>query len=179
MPVAYDEDYYTWTQEQAALIEAGRTDQLDLENLAEEVRSLGRSEQRALASRLAILIAHLLKLQVQTTRTQSNESSWRASVKAQRNHLRRLLARNPGLKNPTVMEEALDDGWGDGWSLAVSETGLPEDRFPDRLPYRLVHERAIFQLRRAIAQERHHLRRQPFAGQRAGGYSFQASPTVP
>ncbi len=96
---------------------------------------MGRLERRELASRLAVLIGHLLKLEVQTNRTPSNENSWRITVKAQRTELRRLLDQNPGLKNPALIGDALQTGWSDGLDLAARETGLPEVRFPDHLPY--------------------------------------------
>ena len=34
-PSLYDEDFLAWTEQQAALVRAGRLDQLDLDNLAE------------------------------------------------------------------------------------------------------------------------------------------------
>lgn len=40
----YEQDFYGWTQEQAALLRAGRLNDLDIENLIEEVETMGRSE---------------------------------------------------------------------------------------------------------------------------------------
>ena len=57
----YDEDFYTWTQEQAALLREGAVHELDLTNLAEEIESLGKSDRRALGSHLRNLVLHLLK----------------------------------------------------------------------------------------------------------------------
>ena len=37
----YKEDLYLWSQAQAALLRAGRFDELDLENLIEEVEDVG------------------------------------------------------------------------------------------------------------------------------------------
>ena len=39
----YDTDFYTWTQEQAALLREGASTALDLGNLAEEIESLGKA----------------------------------------------------------------------------------------------------------------------------------------
>jgi hypothetical protein len=75
MSTAYHEDFFTWTQEQAAYLKQGRFDLLDLEHLAEEVIDMGKSEQRELAHRFTILIGHLLKLQIQTDRTPTNEKA--------------------------------------------------------------------------------------------------------
>src|SRR5919204_82762 len=57
----YDTDFYRWTQKQAAALRAKDFAALDLENLAEEVESLGRSDRRAIVSHLERLLLHLLK----------------------------------------------------------------------------------------------------------------------
>ena len=137
MPTAYDKDFYTWTQEQAALLRAGRLELLDVEHLADEVANMGKTEIREFASRLAVIIGHLLKLQVQGDRTPTNEKSWRVTIVEQRRSLVRHLADNPGLKNPTITAKAMADGWGDGRLLALRETGLDPDLFPDACPYAL------------------------------------------
>lgn len=64
----YDQDFYAWTQATAALIRAGKWYDLDREALAEEVESLGKSDWRELASRIAILLRHLLKQQSENDR---------------------------------------------------------------------------------------------------------------
>lgn len=130
MNTTYDQDFYSWTQEQADALRAGRFETLDLSHLADEIEDIGKSEQRALASRLAIIIAHLLKLQIQTERTPTNEKSWRNSVATQRRQVQRHLRKNPGLKNPTILADALESAWDDGRDLAIRETGLDPDRFP-------------------------------------------------
>ena len=58
MSVAYEKDIVAWASEQAAFIRAGRFDMLDLENVAEEIEDVGKSEQRELESCMAVLIAH-------------------------------------------------------------------------------------------------------------------------
>ena len=63
----YRNDYYAWSRQQAAELRrllAERVDMpLDLDNLAEEVESLGRADLRRVKSRLRRMIEHLLKLQ--------------------------------------------------------------------------------------------------------------------
>src|SRR5256885_351038 len=49
----YDEDFYLWTQQQAALLRDGKGLELDYANLAEEIESLGRSDKRELGNRLS------------------------------------------------------------------------------------------------------------------------------
>jgi len=45
--INYDQDFYGWTQEQAALLRAGHLHDLDITNLIEEVEAMGRSEKSA------------------------------------------------------------------------------------------------------------------------------------
>jgi len=61
----YETDIVAWANEQAQLVRAGRFELLDLEHIAEEIEDVGKSEQRELASRMTILLAHLLKWQFQ------------------------------------------------------------------------------------------------------------------
>jgi len=37
----YNQDYYLWSQKMAALLRSQQWDQLDFENIAEEIESLG------------------------------------------------------------------------------------------------------------------------------------------
>ncbi|MDX1655103.1 MAG: DUF29 domain-containing protein [Candidatus Competibacteraceae bacterium] len=57
----YERDFHAWAQGQAALARAGHSDALDLENLAEELEGMARSDRRAMESRLEVLLMHLLK----------------------------------------------------------------------------------------------------------------------
>ena len=61
MNATYESDIVAWSKEQAALLRAGRFSQLDIEHIADEVEDVGKSEQRELASRVVLLLAHLLK----------------------------------------------------------------------------------------------------------------------
>lgn len=55
----YKQDFYAWTQEQAALLEARQWEVVDLPHLVEELITLGASERRALGSHLKQLVMHL------------------------------------------------------------------------------------------------------------------------
>lgn len=63
----YRSDYYAWAKQQAAGLRRLRGERintrLDLDNLAEEVESLGRFDLRRVKSELRRVIEHLLKLQ--------------------------------------------------------------------------------------------------------------------
>ncbi|WP_271252591.1 DUF29 domain-containing protein [Pseudanabaena sp. Chao 1811] len=50
-----------WTEETAAKLKARDFDHVDLENLIEEIESLGRSEKKEVRNRLKTLLEHLIK----------------------------------------------------------------------------------------------------------------------
>ncbi|MBW4699987.1 MAG: DUF29 domain-containing protein [Aphanocapsa lilacina HA4352-LM1] len=128
----YEDDFHAWTAQQAALIRARQWERLDIENLAEEIESLGRAERRELESRLAILVGHLLKWQFQSER---RSNSWQATIDEQRRQISRLLAAQPSLK--AYLVDAFQEGWQSGLRLAVQQTDLPYGHFPGECPYSL------------------------------------------
>ena len=130
--ISYDQDFYSWTQEQAELLKTGRFSELDIANLIEEVESMGRSEKRELESRLTILLLHLLKWNYQEVR---RGRSWQLSIDEQRIQFEKTLNENPGLK------PALDQIIKDAYKLAViraaRETRISKAVFPERCPWTL------------------------------------------
>jgi hypothetical protein len=126
----YDTDFYAWAEQQTKLLRSGQLAQADIEHIAEEIESMGRREKRELLSRLAILLMHLLKWQVQPM---LRGNSWRATIKVQRRDIERHLADNPSLK--AKLPEILAAAYGDATLLASRETGLPEASFPPSLPW--------------------------------------------
>jgi len=126
----YETDFYAWANQQARLLRAGELSAADIEHIAEEIESMGRSEKRELLSRLAVLLMHLLKWQVQPT---LRGNSWRATIKVQRRELERHLADNPSLK--ATLAETIAIAYEDAALLAARETGLAESAFPASCPW--------------------------------------------
>jgi len=126
----YDQDFYAWTAEQAALLRAGRLDQADIENIAEEIESMGRSEKRELVNRLAVLLLHLLKWRFQPSH---RGNSWRLTIKEQRYRLNAHLRDNPSLK--AQLDDAIRDAYRLACVEAARETGLAESSFPADCPF--------------------------------------------
>jgi len=54
----YEKDVNAWASEQAKLLRTGQFNLLDIEHIAEEIEDVGKSEQRELANRMAVLLAH-------------------------------------------------------------------------------------------------------------------------
>lgn len=126
----YEQDYALWCAEQGALLRAGRLDALDRENLAEEIESLGRSDRRAIESRLKPLLVHLLKWQFQP---EGRSGSWRATIDEQRKRIAKILRESPSLK--TYPQDVLQEEYGFARWAAIEETGLPEEAFPEAYPF--------------------------------------------
>jgi Domain of unknown function DUF29 len=126
----YDHDFYAWANEQAALLRAGKLDQADIENIAEEIESMGRSEKRELINRLTVLLLPLLKGQFQPG---LRGNSWRLSVEEQRYRLADHMADNPSLK--PKLGEAIRDAYRLALIEAERDTGLARKTFPPTCPY--------------------------------------------
>jgi hypothetical protein len=93
---------------------------------------MGRSEKRALESRLIVLITHLLKWQFQPVR---RGKSWELTIKGQRVNCLDVLEDNPSLKNR--LDELLARAYYRAKIEAAKETGLDEESFPEESPYTL------------------------------------------
>ena len=90
----YDEDFYAWTQQQAALLRrlppAGN--ELDLEHIAEEIEDLGRSDLRAARSLCQHIIEHFLKLEFSGLDEPADH--WRDEIVEWRVQLEQILTRS-------------------------------------------------------------------------------------
>jgi hypothetical protein len=93
----YETDFYAWLQTQASHLRAKEWNGLDIDNLAEELDSLGRGERNAVWSHLRILLLHLLKWAYQPER---RGRSWRRSILLARQHLTRRLQDEAFLPEP-------------------------------------------------------------------------------
>jgi hypothetical protein len=81
MGSAYEKDFYAWANEQAALLRSGKLAEADIEHIAEEIESMGRTEKRELVARLTVLLLHLLKWRYQPN---LQGAFWRATIAAPR-----------------------------------------------------------------------------------------------
>jgi hypothetical protein len=127
---AYGEDFFMWTQRQAALIRAGRFDLVDLAHVAEEIESLGIGDRRELRNRLEVLIMHLLKWQCQPAH---RSRSWRSTIRTQRSRIERVLKESPSLRRE--VSELSRDQYVAAREAASAETGFAPGTFPESLPY--------------------------------------------
>lgn len=118
MATLYETDFYEWTQRQAATLRRLASErvntELDLEHLAEEVESMAGSDRRELASRLEIILIHLLKLAY--CFYPDPRTTWKDSVQAQRASLLKLFEQSPSLRRlaPDMLAKA--------WPRALERT---------------------------------------------------------
>ena len=119
----YDTDIVAWANEQARLLRTGRLDRLDIEHLAEEIEDVGKSEQRELASRMAVLLSHLLKWRFQPER---RGASWETTIRTQRAGIERRLRRTPSLARSLEDPDWWADAWDDALDSATRETGIAD-----------------------------------------------------
>lgn len=100
----YDTDILEWSGRQADLLRrlgAGEkvNDQVDWENIAEEIESLGQSERRGLARHIRTVIEHLAKLEASPA--SEPRIGWRETVMRTRLDIQDLLNSSPSLR-PTL-----------------------------------------------------------------------------
>ena len=128
--VRYEDDLYTWSKQQVALLRDGRLDEIDVENIIEELRSLDGAEKSKLDSILRVLVMHMLKWDQQP---EYRTPSWVYSIREQRRRYEHLMEENPGLK--PRRDEALHRMFPISRNWAAAETHYEVSEFPDTCPY--------------------------------------------
>ena len=120
MSTLYETDFYAWTQRQAErlrVLQAERVNlDLDLEHIAEEIESVGRSDRREVTSRLETILTHLLKISCSPAYEPMN--GWRGTVRTQRRDLLAILEQSPSLRR------VVSDAYASCYSEAVAEARL-------------------------------------------------------
>jgi hypothetical protein len=128
----YEQDFYAWLMHNAQLLRQGRFAEVDVNNVAEELESMGRSERHQLVNRLTVLLMHLLKWAYQPQR---RSKSWLYTLKEQRKSLIRLLKDSLSLKSE--LDARLTEAYEIAILKAAKETRLDDTIFPSTCPYSL------------------------------------------
>ncbi len=71
----YDQDFFARANEQARVLRAGRLSEADIEHIAEEIESMGRSEKREFVNRLSVLLMHHFEMAVSTLGARDDPAS--------------------------------------------------------------------------------------------------------
>jgi hypothetical protein len=105
----YDRDFYTWTQQQAELLQQVRDNRIDTEHLAEEVADLGKSQLHAVQRHIELVFVHLIKLAVSPADGPPNH--WLSETRGHWRQLRRRFS--PGMRQHLDLHEM--------WREAIQE----------------------------------------------------------
>jgi hypothetical protein len=125
----YEQDILLWVEETVSKLKAKDFESLDLDNLIEEVESLGISQKKELINRLIVLLEHLLKrLYVDLP---YDYNGWERTIRTQRNNLQVLIKQVPSLK--TRWESSFIDAW--EIALKTVREEYFQISFPDRWPF--------------------------------------------
>ena len=126
----YDRDFFKWIETTANLLRSQRFGEIDLENLIEEIESMGRSEKNALESNLEVLLMHLLKYKYQP---QKISNSWKYTIREHRLRIIKSLKSSPSLK--IYFLEIFAACYKNARDLAADESGLEIMTFPESSPF--------------------------------------------
>ena len=128
----YDQDFHAWTQETAALVQAGKWHEIDPGCLTEELHDLGSNITHAVHSHLYQLLRHVLKWQYQPHR-RVDSHSWQDTIEEARDQIPRYLERSPGLRPqvPTLLAQEYPKAR----RRASRDTHLPLATFPEVCPW--------------------------------------------
>lgn len=129
-PVAYDEDFYAWTQDQAARLRARAHNGIDWENAAEEIESLGKSQRSEIRSRILVVLIHLLKWKYQPDQ---RSSGWKGTLAEQRDKIAEEVEESPSLR--AFPASVVDRQYRTARLKAAGEIGLLDDAFPPACPF--------------------------------------------
>jgi hypothetical protein len=130
MGTLYDDDVVAWAEQQAALIRARQWSQLDIDNVAEEIEDVGKSDKRALRNHMVILLMHLLKWAYQPAR---RGRSWNSTIVTQRAAIEQALADSPSLEGLLDNPDWLATTYRTARRYAEKEAGL--QNLPADLPW--------------------------------------------
>ena len=126
----YERDFHAWTRDQAEKLRTRAHNDVDWENVAEEIDSLGRSDRREISHRLGVLLLHLLKWQFQPRK---RKLGWLSTVREQRHRIAQLIRESPSLKAYPARQMRREYEF--ARQNPIDETGLSESEFPVSCPY--------------------------------------------
>jgi hypothetical protein len=125
----YEHDFHAWTQEQAEALRAKEWKTLDVENLAEEIESLGRSERYTIESHLQNLLTHLRKRRDDPAT--EPRRGWRLTIR----NARREIAKRARGRLGDYPAQYLATAYRDACEDVADETDLALTTFPPTCPW--------------------------------------------
>jgi len=125
----YEQDILLWVEDTVNKLKNHDFTNLDIDNLIEEIESLGISQKKELISRLMVLLEHLLKrLYVDLP---YDYNGWERTIRNQRSEIDLLISQVPSLKSR--WDTSFDDAW--KRALAKVKKEYRQVSLPDSWPY--------------------------------------------
>jgi len=125
----YDQDFALWIEKTVKQLKSGNLSQVDLENLIEEVESLGKSQRKAVDNFLTRLLEHLLKRCYVVL--PDCYRGWEIEIRNFRKELKKEFKYSPSLKR--FMIEILEECYRE--ALEAVKEDYPDSNFPDVCPF--------------------------------------------
>lgn len=126
-------EYDRWLEEQIRLLNQREFEYLDVDNLIEELKALGRAEKSAIKSLVYQIILHLLLIDYWQEESEYNRNHWLAEVDAFQLQLEDKLTTNLSI----FAQDNLPRLYAKARKNAVRKSRLAADRFPVSCPYTL------------------------------------------
>ena len=127
----YQIDEYLWLEETIKIFRENRLEDLDLDNLIEELASLGKRDLNQVRSLLRQIMIHLLLLAYWPEEHERNYRHWLSEITAFRAELSDRLTTT--LKNK--LNEDLASIYQTAGKIVRQKTGLSQDTIPENCPY--------------------------------------------
>lgn len=131
----YDADYQRWLEYTVAQLKAHDFSNLDLENLIEEIDSLGRSEKHAVSSYLMRLCEHLLKIKYWESERELCLRGWKREVINFRLQIQEALELSPSLKS--FLQDSFAKQYQNGRKLFLNASDLKASLIPQEPEFTL------------------------------------------
>ena len=125
----YEQDYNLWLETIVKQLRLREFSGIDLDNLIEELESMGRSDKRALKSLLTRLFEHLLKIAYWETEREYNQNKWKVEIRTFRQQIADLLNDSPSLKN--YLQSIFEECYNRARKNMIDLTGFSSQLFPD------------------------------------------------
>jgi len=135
----YETDIVAWAEQQAAALRvissspAGRSNAVDWQNVVEEIESLGRSQIRAVESKLTLIFVHLLK--IVSDPDASAGAGWRAEITSFQRVVRKEFT--PAMKGRLNLEELWQDALKQAEAALFPYGATLNRKLPASSPFRL------------------------------------------
>lgn len=124
----YEQDYHLWLLKTVESLRNNDFKNLDLENLIEEIESLGKSDQHAISSYLMRLCEHLLKIKYWDSERERCLRGWTVEIANFRIQIQERLETSPSLKR--FLAENFSKQYQNGRQLFLKASDFPSSNIP-------------------------------------------------